>query len=470
MKDCPYKKSCPYLNFESPEKVLAERNYLRGRVDEMEITFNLATERIKLLNKEIDSLKEENSVLKTGAKAEREKIYKPEKKEKKTGKPGAPFGHIGVTREKPKEPDRKVSVHLKHCPHCKGRVKRIYGENSFSDHIQEDIIIIKLVTLFRHYKYWCSKCNRIVQGIGEGEISRSYLGPNAVVISNLAHYDIGIPYEKLKRFYADIFGLPLTTGALIGMDKKVAEKGIPLYTELEKKIKSSSVSYTDETGWPINGENHWLWHAGNKEVSLYTVDKHRSHNVAERILGKNYKGTIISDCYSAYNLIDAGAKQKCIAHILRDIDKISTLYPNDPEVIAFSVNLENILKEGLNLKKSYEKGKCILSDLKKGKEELEKKLASLTRVKITNKKTEALRKRLVRHKNELFTFLILPEVEATNNFAERQLRPSVISRKLSLAGIYKEAFLRNSFSKEEFRRRNECPLAIRQEQEQIDIA
>lgn len=443
-KICPNKDACPYLSFENPEKVLAERDYLRGRVDEMEITFNLATEKIKLLHKEIASLKEENTALKAEAKEERKKIYKPAKKEKESGKPGAPFGHPGITREKPKEPDRRVLVHLKHCPHCKGKVKRIYGENPFSDHTQEDIVIIKFATLFRHYKYWCSKCKRIVQGIGEGEISRSYIGPNAVVISNLAHYDIGIPYEKLKRFYADIFGLPLTTGALIGMDKKVAKIGIPLYTELEKRIKNSSVSYTDETGWPINGDLHWLWHAGNKELSFYTIDKHRSHNVAERILGKNYKGIIVSDCLGAYNLVKAGAKQKCIAHILRDLDGLTILYPDNLEVIALSVNLENILHEGLDLKKDYEKKKCTLDDLKAGREDLEKKLDALTRVKIINKKANALRKRLIRHKNELFTFLSYPEVEPTNNFAERQLRSSVISRKLSFGNKTKAGADRHS--------------------------
>ena len=288
-----------------------------------------------------------------------------------------------------------------------------------------------MATLFRHYKYWCPKCKAIVQGIGGGEIPRSYIGPNAIVISNLFHYLIGIPYKKIEGIYTKIFGLPLTTGALIGMDKKVAEKGIPLYTELEKKIKSSSVSYTDETGWPINGKLHWLWHAGDKKVSLYVVDKHRSHDVAERILGKNYKGIIVSDCLGAYNLVKAGAKQKCIAHILRDLDALTILYPDNPELIAFSVNLENILHEGLDLKKDYEKKKCTLDDLKRGKENLEKKLDVLTRVKIANKKADALRKRLIRHRNELFTFLFHPEVEPTNNFAERQLRSSVISRKLS---------------------------------------
>lgn len=44
---------------------------------------------------------------------------------------------------------------------------------------------------------------------------------------------------------------------------------------------------------------------------------------------------------------------------------------------------------------------------------------------------EKLRNRLTRQREHLFTFLDHDGVDATNNLAERQLRPAVISRKLS---------------------------------------
>ena len=223
------------------------------------------------------------------------------------------------------------------------------------------------------------------------------------------------------------------------MDKRIAERGIPLYTQLEEKIKNSSVSYLDDTGWPVNGEQYCLHHAGNKGGSLYVVDKYRNHQVAERILGKDYQGVMVTDCFSAYNLVKAGAKQKCLAHILRDMKNLTNFYPNDPEVIAFCVNLDNILHEGLDLKEGYGKGKYPLDDLRRGRENLEKRLAAITRVKMINKKANALRKRLLRYKDEIFTFLVYPDlVDPTNNFSERQLRPSVISRKLSFGNKTKE--------------------------------
>ena len=424
---------CPHLNFEEPAKVLAERNYFRDRVEKMEKVIALSLQKIESLNNELAELKEENTVLKAEGSQEREKIYGKSrgKKDRKNGKPGAPMGHKGITRRKPGQPDRTVNVYLKKCPCCGGKTTRLDGEHSVSEHTQQDIRVIVETTLFRHHKYWCAECGKIVQGIGQGEMPRSYLGPNVMLFGNLLHYDAGIPYEKLAGIFTNIFGLPLTTGSLIGMDKRISAKGLPLYTELEERIKNASVSYTDETGWKINGENNWLWHAGNNELALYKIDPHRNHKVAEGILGSDFKGVVVSDCLGSYNLINAGAKQKCIAHLLRDADKLPLLYPNNPETIAFSVNLENILHEGLDAKYEYKNNQCSLEDLGIVKEMLENKITALISTKLSKKKSEALRKRLIRLKGELFTFLIYPEVEPTNNIAERHLRPSVIARKLS---------------------------------------
>ncbi len=44
---------------------------------------------------------------------------------------------------------------------------------------------------------------------------------------------------------------------------------------------------------------------------------------------------------------------------------------------------------------------------------------------------EKVRRRLEKQQDHLFTFLEVEEVEATNNLAERQLRPAVIARKVS---------------------------------------
>jgi transposase len=43
----------------------------------------------------------------------------------------------------------------------------------------------------------------------------------------------------------------------------------------------------------------------------------------------------------------------------------------------------------------------------------------------------ALAKRLLRHQEELFLFVLVPDLPADNNLAERSIRPLVIMRKIS---------------------------------------
>jgi hypothetical protein len=47
-----------------------------------------------------------------------------------------------------------------------------------------------------------------------------------------------------------------------------------------------------------------------------------------------------------------------------------------------------------------------------------------------DKELQTIDKRILKHNSELLTFLDLPEIEPTNNKAERELRPFVIFRKI----------------------------------------
>jgi len=46
-KEYPYKKACPYLNFERASSVLTQRDYLVRKVDEIERIMDLAREKIE---------------------------------------------------------------------------------------------------------------------------------------------------------------------------------------------------------------------------------------------------------------------------------------------------------------------------------------------------------------------------------------------------------------------------------------
>ncbi len=66
-------------------------------------------------------------------------------------------------------------------------------------------------------------------------------------------------------------------------------------------LRESAVVNADETSWKIGGEKAWLWVFTNQEVTVYTIDPTRAHEVAERVLGEGFDGVLGCDCFPAYD-------------------------------------------------------------------------------------------------------------------------------------------------------------------------
>ena len=54
----------------------------------------------------------------------------------------------------------------------------------------------------------------------------------------------------------------------------------------------------------------------------------RGNAVVDEALGESFSGVLVSDCYADYHHYD-GPKQRCWAHLLRDIHDLVALYPKD---------------------------------------------------------------------------------------------------------------------------------------------
>lgn len=195
------------------------------------------------------------------------------------------------------------------------------------------------------------------------------------------------------------------------------------------------------TGRRVKGENWWLWVFTNKAATLYQIDKSRGSKVVRDVLGKKYQGTLSSDFYSAYNKLEALAKQRCLGHLLNELKKIQekNKFGLDSNEGIFCQRLKELLKQTIELWNDYHKGVKTLEDLKREKELAISKIVELLLLPSEHKDIhpclpwhrQGIRKRIIKYNQELFTFLDNPLIEPTNNRAERQLRPNVIMRKIT---------------------------------------
>ena len=189
----------------------------------------------------------------------------------------------------------------------------------------------------------------------------------------------------------------------------------------------------DETGWRVNGDNHWLWVFTNKEAALYHIDESRGGKVVTNILGEKYQGVLGCDFYSGYNELVARLKQRCLGHLLNEIKKVQEKNQFAPESIdgIFCHELKTVLKQLIDVRNRHREGAGVFDALTRAKDWAIPKMTDLLSSPIEHEDTQRLRNRIIRHNQELVPFLDDPSIEPTNNRAERQLRPMVIMRKVT---------------------------------------
>lgn len=436
-RECILKDNCPYLNYRSTTEVLAENNYWKERVEHMQEIMKVAEQKILALHGKIKLLEEEKQSLQEELNQAIRKPFKPNiKKEevsdnkKETKKKGAPIGHRGGTRKKPQKIDEYVKITHKNCRYCGSDEVTTY--ENFEEHIIEDIEIRIKNTCFLLYYGYCRKCKKVIYPKVSGIIPNSHIGPVARAIGEYFHY-IGVPYLKAEKIFTDIFGLEITHPSLIGFDKKIAKNGEVVYEQIKQLVRLSKWIHGDETGWRVDGINHWLWNYTNENLAFYRIERSRGSDIVEDTLGKKYGGILISDFYCAYNSIETNAKQKCIGHLLNEIKKIEEkkLVADNTQDQLLCQKLKSILKSAIEAWNKFKAGEKTIDELKAFKEIVAEQLTEFVTVQSENEHVKRLQKRIVKHNQEILTFMEHPEIEPTNNRAERQLRPNVTMRKIT---------------------------------------
>jgi len=355
-----------------------------------------------------------------------------QQKEGPARKPGPLFGHRGWFRRKPKTVDQTEEVSLKACPDCGSRDLSKCAE--IQEHLQEDIVLpVPQTTLYRKQVYWCKRCRKKVTGRGKDEMPGSYIGPQAKSIADFLRYRVKVTQRDITRILKGLFGLSVTMGAVQGFHTQTRVRAEPLHAQLQKKIKQEPVIHADETSAPINGTLGWTWLFASPRIALYHIHPSRGGKVVQAVLGTTYNGTLVSDFLSVYNnSITAKAKQKCLVHLQRELDKMRTRFPAPHPVDTYARRLGDFFQEARAFYNAYHQGKITRPQLRTQAGRFKKELPSFVLLKDPQPHIRRLSKRLAKHPHELFTFLEDPDrVRPDNNFAERLIRPCVIFRKLT---------------------------------------
>ena len=341
---------------------------------------------------------------------------------------GRPAGHPGQGRPRPERIDRTERVEIgDRCPDC-GTC--FTGETQLRSRVVEDIEPVRptIVTRYEIERGWCPNCRTYKENPVTAALPRYRLGLHLMLFVVYQKVALGLSYGKIKRELATYFGLSVSRKTLQSMVSEVARLFGPAYKQLIDLMRDQAVLHVDETGWRVDGANHWLWIFVNDMVTLYVISRSRGSKVPKALLGQAFEGVVVSDFFSAYSPLEY-EKAKCWAHLLRDSrELVKGRPPPESDRPRFHRDLHHLFLEmGLALEKVVvdETGRQQLY------QQMRTKLLAFAQQDWQDPDCQRLADRIEKHLEELLLWLRNPNVDPDNNEAERELRPAVITRKTS---------------------------------------
>jgi transposase len=350
----------------------------------------------------------------------------------KPKKPGRKKGHPATHRGKPTHVDRVEEAALPAaCPACGGVVL----EDEVRVQYQEDIPrpVPTIVTQFNVHLGHCAQCQRRLQGHHPDQTSDALgaaavqLGPNALGLAAELKHGLGVSYGKVARVLAASWGLQVARSTVARADARLANRLAPTYQHLLLRLRSSAVVHADETGWKVAGQKAWLWVFTNDDLSVYTIDPTRAHEVVERVLGTDFAGVLGCDCFLAYDALPTYTQSKCAGHLLRRCAEIQE--SKSGRAVRFSQQVAQLLRAAITVKQRHTERQLSEHGYAVACGRLEAALDRLLAGHYTDPDNARFAKLLRKQRPHLLTFLYVDAMTPTNNAAEREIRPAVLIRK-----------------------------------------
>ncbi len=405
------------------------------RIAELEQQLAQALATIQKLQKQVELLQTEVDELKRAGKrqaapfARRQWVEHPKRPGRKAGK-----GRF-VQRAQPslKEVNETKVAELPCCPECGGRLRQRHKHEQFEIDLPK---VQPVITRFLTYSGYCSHCEKRVRSWHPDQISEAsgaagavVVGPRAKALATNLKHRLGVSYGKVSEILNDTFSLQVSRSGWCRADQKLARTARPVYERLIELIRQCSVVHADETGWRIGTLAAWLWVFTNHEITVYDIRANRSSDVVIDILGEKFQGVLASDGFLAYDekRLAAWLKQKCVGHLLRDLKDMQE--SKTGRALQFARQVTTLLQETLKLK--VEKPNLDPFTFAQRAQALETRLDQLVapQRRLTDRDNARFAKRLRKHRPHLLRFLYVDGLDATNNQAERMIRPAVITRK-----------------------------------------
>ena len=325
---------------------------------------------------------------------------------------------------------------LEHCPKCHSENLSVIDSPA---HLVFDLRftgrgIKRWVVRYHYQKYKCHECSTVTTSY-----HRDWqYGPNFRAYVTYLLIEMRLSYQKISDHITSLFNLPVRTNTPSYIKYEMANKYEATYRQILTQITQGSLVHADETKagvtkGAINGGGQYMWVFTNLTSVAYVHAETREAAILEEVL-KGFSGVLVSDFYAAYNSVPC-AQQKCLIHLMRDINEQVCKNPFNEELASIARGFGDLLREIVETIDTYG---LKARHLRKHKRPAASFIENVITLKCKTEAGSVLRTRIEKNKGRLFTFLEYDNVPWNNNNAEHAIHAYVKLRNGLIASTPKE--------------------------------
>lgn len=360
---------------------------------------------------------------------------------------GGQTGHTGYGMSLPKDAEKQCVRHYPgQCKEC------AFREGCFSSMTRQErrhVVDLQIRVIDTQHETMTGKCpvswERLCGIFPESVTSSKQYGKNVSAYASLLYYRGNMSYETTTEILNEM-GVPISTATVYSKLAELAHQPSVqrALNILHQQLIESHTLHADETSLNINASPHWVHALCSPTAVHYHVSQQRGvKGMLDGNVLSNPVNILVHDCWASYWHPSLSVKRHavCNAHLIRDLDDVTTL---DPGAHWAALMIDLLLRTNKACKAARARNKASLPRYKQklirrryeelltlGEARHPRTIGKQGKKRVKQPLAVRLLARLRKYEDAILLFIEDLQVPFTNNLAEQIIRLVVMREKAS---------------------------------------
>ena len=311
------------MNISAPEQLeTLTRAELRGLVRDLLLLSTQQQAEIAQLKAEMTRLQPPPTSQNSGQPPSRDQKTQPSHPPARK-KHGPPPGHERHVRPLVATPDCVIPAPVSSCQSCHADLQGVTPVHIQRRQITELPRAKPVVIETQQHEVICPHCQTLNRGVlPPGLEAARQFGPQLEATVVYLKQPQHLSYERTVQTMQELFGVTLSAGGASSIIERASRQAQPQAELIKQAVRSSPYIHSDETSARVGGRNWWQWVFRSAAGVYHTIVPRRNAQVIADFMGDAVAEVWSCDCYSAQLKAPAEVCQLCLAHPLRDLQRV----------------------------------------------------------------------------------------------------------------------------------------------------